>query len=138
MRDPLDCPNCRAPMTAQMLDTVGLQRSVDVDRCDACSVFWFDSTEDLRLAPHAVIALFQAIGRAGKARNALASSCGCPRCGRTLLFTHDLQRATRFTYWRCRKATASSSPSISSSPRRTSCARPLRRSSSGCARPSGR
>jgi hypothetical protein len=101
MRDALYCPNCRVPMTPQTLDTVGLQRSVDVDRCDPCTVFWFDATEDMRLAPHAVIELFQAIGHAGKARNALASSCGCPRCDRTLLFTHDLQRATRFTYWRC-------------------------------------
>jgi len=89
-------------MTAYSLDTVeGSGGSVRVDCCEACSVLWFDSTEDLRLAPRSVMTLFQAIGRAGKPRNVLASSCACPRCSRTLQFTHDLQRATRFTYWRC-------------------------------------
>src|SRR5206468_377278 len=34
-------------------------------------------------------------------RATLASTFTCPRCSRELVFTHDLQRTTRFTYWRC-------------------------------------
>jgi len=91
-------------MTRQSLATVdAMAVSVDVDRCDGCSLFWFDATEDLRLAPRAVIALFQTIGAAGRPRNVLKSACPCPRCVRPLQFTHDLQRTTRFTYWRCER-----------------------------------
>ena len=31
----------------------------------------------------------------------LSSQFNCPVCSKALALTHDLQRTTRFTYWRC-------------------------------------
>ena len=79
----------------------GAGATLEIDACRDCSLFWLDAQESVRLMPQSVLDLFRYIGEAGKARNALASSCACPRCAKPLLYTHDLQRATRFTYWRC-------------------------------------
>ncbi len=49
-----------------------------------------------------VLEVFQFIGRAGRATNTLAAQFNCPVCSVALALTHDLQRTTRFTYWRCR------------------------------------
>lgn len=99
---PPDCPNCRVPMTCRAEDAYGaVPRPIDVGCCAACSLFWFDDYGSIRLTPKAVLSLFQYIGEAGAARNPLASSLACPRCRSALAFTHDLQRNTRFTYWRC-------------------------------------
>jgi hypothetical protein len=96
------CPNCRAPMTSHAEEAHGaVVRTIDVGCCAACSLLWFDDSGSIRLTPRAVLALFQYIGQAGAARNTLAASMSCPRCDRPLAFTHDLQRTTRFTYWRC-------------------------------------
>jgi hypothetical protein len=97
----IDCPNCRGPMTTQSVDAQGVAGTQQIDACATCSVFWFDSAEDLRLTPKAVIGLFRYIGTAATAHNPLASTFACPRCRRTLAFTHDVTRTTRFTYWRC-------------------------------------
>jgi hypothetical protein len=98
----IDCPNCRGPMATQSVEAQGGARGeVQIDACASCSVFWFDSAEDLRLTPKAVIGLFRYIGTAATAHNPLASTFACPRCRRTLAFTHDVTRTTRFTYWRC-------------------------------------
>jgi hypothetical protein len=98
----VDCPNCRAPMTSRALPGHGgLAATIEVDGCSACTVFWFDTMESVRLMPAAVLELFRLVGATGAARNVLASTQRCVRCSATLSFTHDLQRATRFTYWRC-------------------------------------
>ena len=98
----VDCPNCHAPMTAKAEDAFGaIPRPLEVDCCPACGLFWFDDAGSIRLMPKAVLELFQLIGKAGAAKNTLASSMRCPRCRGPLSFTHDLQRNTRFTYWRC-------------------------------------
>jgi len=76
-------------------------RTIDVGCCAACSLLWFDDSASIRLTARSVLSLFQYIGQAGAARNTLAASMSCPRCDRPLAFTHDLQRTTRFTYWRC-------------------------------------
>lgn len=77
-------------------------RPIEISACAACHVFWFDKLESVRLTPKAVLELFQYIGRCEKARNTLASGFRCPTCAKPLALTHDLQRTTRFTYWRCR------------------------------------
>jgi hypothetical protein len=95
----INCPNCRGPMAAQTVEAQG--GALQVDACASCSVFWFDTAEDLRLTPKAVIGLFRYIGTAATTHNPLASTLTCPRCRHTLAFTHDVTRTTRFTYWRC-------------------------------------
>lgn len=79
-----------------------MARPIVVEACATCNLFWFDDAGSVRLTPTAVIDLFKYIGTvSGSARTVLASSFTCPRCSRPLTFTHDLQRTTRFTYWRC-------------------------------------
>jgi uncharacterized protein YbaR (Trm112 family) len=77
-------------------------KSVDVDICHPCSALWFDSLEDLALAPSGVLRLFVVINdnRAAQ-RQPLPTTMACPRCRQPLVLTHDMQRTTRFTYWRC-------------------------------------
>ena len=88
-------------MASQSLEANGLLKPVEVDACAACNLFWFDQTESVRLTPKAVLALFQFIGQAGTPNKPLAANFRCPRCKTVLTPTHDLQRTTRFTYWRC-------------------------------------
>jgi len=96
------CPNCHGSMTTQRVEAyAALPQAVDIDCCDACNLFWFDASESIRLTPQAVLGLFRTIGQAGMPRNTLAARFDCPRCHRALAYTHDLQRNTRFTYWRC-------------------------------------
>jgi hypothetical protein len=96
------CPNCRESMTTLRLDTFAPLKPVDVEMCAACGLIWFDRHESISLAPKAVIGLLRFIGEAtGTSRMPLASTFRCPRCAAALATTHDLQRTTRFTYWRC-------------------------------------
>lgn len=97
----LACPNCHEAMSAQALEAHGALRPLEINACAACNLFWFDKSESLRLAPRAVLGLFEFIGRCGRARTTLATSFGCPRCSAALAATRDLQRTTHFTYWRC-------------------------------------
>ena len=77
-------------------------RPIEISACAACHLFWFDKLESVRLTPKSVLEVFQFIGRTEKARNPLSSGFNCPTCSKPLALTHDLQRTTRFTYWRCR------------------------------------
>ncbi len=98
----VNCPNCRTTMTAQALDAQPTLRPVETYSCASCNLFWFDNTASIQLSPKAVLGLFEAIGKASTtARTPLASNFSCPRCQSALAFTHDLQRTTRFTFWRC-------------------------------------
>jgi hypothetical protein len=100
----LICPNCSTPMDVQVLDAQPTLRDVETYSCASCNLFWFDRTASVELAPKAVLGLFEAIGKASTtARTPLASRFSCPRCQSALAYTHDLQRTTRFTYWRCEK-----------------------------------
>ena len=75
---------------------------LEVGGCAACHLLWFDQSGSISLTPRAVLELFQYIGRAAApARTTLASTFRCPRCSGALALTYDLQRATRFTFWRC-------------------------------------
>lgn len=88
-------------MTTQAVEGyAGIGHPIEVNSCASCNLFWFDESPS-GITPRAVLGLFQYIGEAGAANNPLASNFSCPRCQHGLVFIHDLQRATRFTYWRC-------------------------------------
>ena len=96
-----DCSNCHEAMSPLMLEAFSSLRPIEISTCTPCHLFWFDKSESVRLTPKSVLEVFQFIGRAGQARNNLASRFACPICTKPLAITHDLQRSTRFTYWRC-------------------------------------
>ena len=88
-------------MAPLILDAFGSLRPIEISACTSCHLFWFDKLESIRLTPKSVLEVFQYIGRSGQARNTLKSQFSCPTCAKPLALTHDLQRNTRFTYWRC-------------------------------------
>ena len=96
----MDCPNCRAPMTAQALHG-HLGTPITIDLCLACQAFWFDGYESLKLTPGSVLRLFRTIGEQAARATPLADTSKCPRCQARLVPTHDMQRTTRFQYLRC-------------------------------------
>ena len=88
-------------MGTQAVEGHGALAPIEINACEPCSLFWFDKLESMRLTPKSVIGLFQFIGKAGTARRTIAANFKCPRCALPLALTHDLQRTTHFTYWRC-------------------------------------
>lgn len=77
-------------------------KSVVIDRCTPCQAFWFDKWESLQLSPGSTLSLLQLIGEekpGGPA--AFAQEMRCPRCAVPLRPTQDMQRNTRFQYFRC-------------------------------------
>src|SRR5687768_4517701 len=97
----MNCPNCRASMKALHLNG-HYGRSVVIDLCHTCQAFWFDGLESLQLDPASVLELFRVVGEAGGGvRAPLSDSARCPRCDGQLVKTFDLQRQSRFEYWRC-------------------------------------
>ena len=79
-----------------------LGRAVTVDLCDPCQAIWFDPRESLQLTPGATLALFRLIGEHVARPRALDSDTAkCPRCQSRLRRTQDMQRSTRFEYFRC-------------------------------------
>jgi hypothetical protein len=79
-----------------------LGRTVEVDLCEPCQSLWFDGRENLQLTPGATLTLFRAIGEHVRKPQAYdAELVKCPRCKARLRRTQDLQRATRFEYFRC-------------------------------------
>jgi hypothetical protein len=97
----MQCPSCQLPMSTRTLDAQ-FGRAVEIDRCDACHVFWFDQRESLQLSPRATLELFRLIGEAtGQPRTPLSAVLRCPRCSSQLRLTHDRQRNVAFQYLRC-------------------------------------
>jgi len=95
------CPNCSTDMTKMTLQ-VHQGAPVEIDLCTACQAFWFDKYESLKLAPGSTLQLIKLIGEHSTAgKPSLSTDLSCPRCGTQLLLTHDIQRNTRFNYWRC-------------------------------------
>jgi hypothetical protein len=89
-------------MNGQVVETFSGAGPLEVGSCADCNLLWFDQSGSISLTPRAVLGLFQYIGQAaGAAKTPLASSFRCPRCAGELALTYDLQRSTRFTYWRC-------------------------------------
>jgi hypothetical protein len=79
-----------------------LGRSVTIDLCQPCQSLWFDGRESLALTPAATLSLFRVIGeRVAPPQISDADAAKCPRCRARLRRTRDMQRATRFEYFRC-------------------------------------
>ncbi len=97
----VECPRCGSAMEERTLDA-HLGRAATIDICFPCQVFWFDARESLSLTPGATLTLFRLMGdRMAKAGPTHADTARCPRCRARLRRTADMQRATRFEYWRC-------------------------------------
>jgi hypothetical protein len=76
---------------------------VTIDLCSDCQALWFDAFESAQLTPGATLELFRVIHTTAPAtRRAMPTDLPCPRCETSLALTHDLQHATRFSYYRCR------------------------------------
>jgi hypothetical protein len=76
--------------------------TVVIDLCAGCQAFWFDKFETLKLAPASTLRLFALVGEhAAATRKPFPDALPCPRCRTPLAPTRDMQRATRFRYWRC-------------------------------------
>ena len=79
-----------------------LGRQIEVDLCEPCQSLWFDGKENLQLTPGATLALFRAIGEHVKKPASHDSELvKCPHCKARLRRTQDMQRNTRFSYFRC-------------------------------------
>jgi transcription elongation factor Elf1 len=79
-----------------------LASTVEIDVCSVCRAIWFDHFEELHLTPGATLKVFGVISEtAGRPTTPFPTVLHCPRCNARLLLTHDLQRTTRFQYWRC-------------------------------------
>lgn len=79
-----------------------LSRTVDVDVCVPCQSIWFDDKENLQLTPGATLALFRVIGEnVSRPAPQDGDIAKCPRCSGQLRRTRDMQRNTRFEYFRC-------------------------------------
>jgi Zn-finger nucleic acid-binding protein len=97
----MNCPRCATPMQTHVLDG-HLGREVEVDVCEACQSVWFDMRENLQLTPGATLGMFRLIGeRVRRASPQDRDLAKCPRCQAQLRRTQDMQRATRFEYFRC-------------------------------------
>src|SRR5262249_1887535 len=97
----MKCPNCTVEMTGMTLDA-RVSAPVAIDVCTPCQSFWFDKYESIQLSPASTLKLIKLIGEQSSERKAtLRESLHCPRCAGLLKFTHDLQRNTKFAYWRC-------------------------------------
>ena len=77
---------------------------VTVDLCGRCKALWFDAFESVQLSPAGTLQLFRALHDAAATasvplphRFALPALRDAARSD-----AHDLQHATRFTYYRCR------------------------------------
>ena len=97
----MNCPNCGAGMTSMALDA-HLSAPVEIDLCADCQAFWFDKYESLKLSPGSTLKLMKFIGEhSARGKELLPKELRCPRCERRLRATNDMQRNTRFSYWRC-------------------------------------
>ena len=96
----LVCPGCSVEMTLRTFEA-NYGAPVDVDLCLNCAAFWFDGMESLALAPGAVLDLFVLIHDNKRTPTPLGSALACPRCHAPLARTANMQRSTRFSYWRC-------------------------------------
>jgi uncharacterized protein YbaR (Trm112 family) len=97
----MDCPGCSQAMSAQEFER-NYARLVTLDICHPCASLWFDGLESIALSPGAVLRLFVVMNDNQPARrNPLGDRLPCPRCRKWLVLTTDMQRSTRFRYWRC-------------------------------------
>lgn len=90
-------------MTSMTLDA-HLSVPVEIDLCTACQAFWFDKYESLKLSAASILQLMKLIGDHSAAAPAIITKAlQCPRCSESMRLTNDMQRTTRFSYWKCDK-----------------------------------
>jgi len=88
-------------MEAHRFDT-RLGTQVELDICFACQGLWFDRTENLQLAPSAVLALFTLLHRhRADAHQPIGDPLRCPRCRQRLAHGFDVVRSGRYVTYRC-------------------------------------
>ena len=76
--------------------------SVEIDICFACQGLWFDSMENLKLAPEAIATLFKEMHQHSAEPHApLAARLRCPECRAGLTQGFDVVRSGRFITHRC-------------------------------------
>ena|SRR5688572_7962278 len=98
------CPGCSATMEQRFFDRKPSGK-VELDICFACHAIWFDQYESVALTPGAVLELFRLIHKHhDQPPRPLGNVLRCPACKAGLALTHDLQRSTRISYYRCPKA----------------------------------
>lgn len=74
----------------------------ELDICFACQGLWFDPQESARLAPAAVLELFELLHRhRDDAHGPLAAALRCPHCPRTLGKSFDVVKSGRYVTYRC-------------------------------------
>jgi Zn-finger nucleic acid-binding protein len=79
-----------------------LGREVQIDICAPCQAIWFDARENLQLTPGATLGVFRIIGEhVSRPVPQDREIARCPRCNAQLRRTQDMQRSTRFEYFRC-------------------------------------
>ena len=97
----MTCPRCASPMHPHRLDG-HMGREVDIDVCVSCQSIWFDARENLQLTPGATLGVFRLIGeKVARPSVEHRDIAKCPRCQAQLRRTQDMQRNTRFEYFRC-------------------------------------
>jgi uncharacterized protein YbaR (Trm112 family) len=75
---------------------------ITLDLCHPCSALWLDGLESLGLSPGSVLKLLVEMNdHRPPSRNPLGDNLACPRCRQRLVRTTNMQRSTRFSYWRC-------------------------------------
>lgn len=97
----MNCPGCEHEMDVQRFPA-NYGGEVEIDVCAHCNGIWFDGRESLQMSPGATLNLFRVLyARSDQAKAPLQQNKACPRCESALKETHDLQRGTRFSYFRC-------------------------------------
>ena len=96
----MNCPGCGHSMQQHSLEG-NYGTRVEIDACHSCGGFWFDHKEHLQLTPGSILELIRLVGSKKSAPSPLPAVLSCPRCGGALVNTVDIQRSTRFNYFRC-------------------------------------
>jgi Zn-finger nucleic acid-binding protein len=88
-------------MSARSLERL-YDRKEEIDICESCQGLWFDDQELLQLTPGSTLDLLSFIaGQPQGARVPLSAQMACPRCSTKLRQVSDMQRNTKFSYFRC-------------------------------------
>ena len=96
----MNCPSCGQPMQQHTVEgNYGVQ--IVINACHPCTAFWFDRKEHLQLTPGSTLELIRLVGGGANSPATLSRDLACPRCGERLVNTVDIQRNTRFNYFRC-------------------------------------
>src|SRR3954467_4999530 len=97
----MQCPNCGADMKEMSVEG-RLGTPISFLTCVTCQSFWFEMFHTLQLSPASTLQMMKFIGdHSSPTKMQMASELRCPECRAKLVFTHDMQRTTKFSYWRC-------------------------------------